>query len=139
MCDAVFSGRFPPFSFVPSRGCAHLPEGMTKLSLSEDSFVASSGLGREERERGLAEPRGGCFGEELRERGFLGGQRAGCLGEQEPGVCFDDIRVVKCFDELGRKIRLFEDLKGSGQAFPRDCADGLFTASPVVCMTLMCC
>lgn len=144
-CDEFLSGSFP----LPLRGCVHFPEGIKKLSLSEGSFEASGGLGREDRERCLGEPTCGRFGEEHRKWGFLREQRVEGVGEQEPGLCFgerkggrsvDDFRLVKCFDELGSEKWLFEDLKGVGQAFPRDCAKGLLlTASPVVCMTLMCC
>lgn len=123
-------------------------EDIKNLGLGEGFFEANSigGLDNEETEKGLVEQRGEGLGEEHRARGFLGEQRASGLGEKDKGACFGEDKEVncfgevkvKCFDESEKETELGEDLEGTGQVSLWDCAKGL-TASPVACMTLMCC
>lgn len=77
---------------------------------------------------------------EQRARGLGEEETEACFGEDEGWKRFADVKVAKCFDELEKEMGLGEDLKGRGQAALWDCGKGLLlTASPVACMTLVCC
>lgn len=148
-CNALLSGRFPLLSFMLSRGWSCLLDGKY-LGLCESLFDASSvgDLGKDDWKGSLGEQRD--FSVEHRAKDFLGEQRARGLVEEEemePCFCedegwkrFADVKVSKCFDELEEEMGLGEDLKGRGPASLWDCGKGLvLTATPVACMTLMCC